>query len=57
MKVYMINVRHHYSISGPSLVAGGILFMSFFLFLYILKLVRFLLENECGRFRFLKHTV
>ena len=63
MKVYMINFYHHYSISGPTLVAGGILLrqqvlVSFFLlFVYILKFVSFLLENEYGRFRLLRHTV
>ena len=59
----MINVYHHYSFSGPTLVAGGILFrletfVSFFLlFVYILKFVSFLLENKYGRFRLLRHTV
>ena len=59
----MINFCHHYSFSGSTLVAGGILFrfevlVSFFpLFVYILKFVSFLLENEYGRFRLLRHTV
>ena len=59
----MINIYHHYSVSGPTLVADGILcrlqvFVSFFLlFVYILKFVSFLLENEYGRFRLLRHTV
>ena len=63
MKVFMINFCHHYSTSGHSLVAGGILFRQqifvpfIFLFLYILKFVSFLLENEYGHFRLLKHTV
>ena len=57
-RIYMINFYHHYSISMPTLVAGGILFVSFFLlFVYILKFVSFLLENEYGRFRLLRHTV
>ena len=29
MEVYMINFCHRFSISGPSLVAGGILFRCF----------------------------
>ena len=63
MKVYTINYYHHYSISGPTLVAGGIdfrkqVFVSFcLLFVYILKFVCFLLEKEYGRLRLLRHTV
>ena len=50
----MINFYHHYIISWPTLVAGGILFrkqvfMSFFLlYVYILRFVSFLLEKEYG---------
>ena len=64
MKVYMFNFYHHNSICGPTVVAGGIffrllVFVSFFLLfiIYILKFVSFLLENEYGRFRRLRHTV
>ena len=59
----MINFYHRYSFSGSTFVADRILFryevlMSFFrLFVYILKFVSFMLENEYGRFRLLRHTV
>ena len=59
----MIYFYHHYSFSGPTLDAGEILFrlevfVSFFLlFVYILKFLSFLLENEYGQFRLLRHTV
>ena len=57
----MINFYDHYSICGPTLVVGGILFRYFraifLLFVYILKFVSCLLENEYGRFRLLRHTV
>ena len=56
----MINFYDHCSICGPTLVAGGI-FLSFRaifrLFVYILKFVSFLLENEYGRFRLLRHII
>ena len=48
----MINFYHHYSISGPTLIAGGIdfrlqVFVSLFLlFVYILLFVSFLLKTN-----------
>ena len=59
----MINFHDHYSICGPTLVGGGILFRLtsfraiFLLFVHILKLVSFLLEKEYGRFSLLRHIV
>ena len=58
----MTNFYDYYLICGPTLVAGGIRFKIsfrdiFLLFVYILKFVSFLMENEYGRFRFLRHTV
>ena len=52
----MINFYDHYSICGPTLVAGGI-FPSLFFLAYILKFVSFLLENEYGQFKLLRRTV
>ena len=54
----MINFYHHYSFSGPILVAARILFRfevfeSFFLlFVYILKFVSFLLEIKLVGLKF-----
>ena len=53
-KVYMITFYDHYLICGPTIKSFHTIFL---LFVYILKFVSFLLENEYGRFRLLRHTV
>ena len=58
--VYMVNFCHHYSFSGPTLVAGGILQIRIFRVIFpffSIHFVSFLSENKYGWFRHLRHTV